>query len=355
MPNYQRKEIVPGLFVLAAVAVFALFAFRIGRWQVLDFLKGDRLACHAVFGEIKSLAVGAKVVVAGRRVGAVNRLSWTDRPYAPADIETLRRQLGDLPPDIRAGSRRLAVEVDFELSDASLRLDPASAQVSIQQDGLLGQHYIDLYPGFWQEGREPPPILAAGYAQPLRVQTQQAGGSELLTKVGDALTSMDTLIKTLNDQVFSPANCDNLTTTLASVRNAADELRRLLDAANATVASVHDTTLPRADQLLDEARGGARDFRAALADVQKDLGAVLDQLQGTLLDNRPELAESVRRLRSTLWQAEMAVRQIRANPSVLLFGGNAPDLEARDLDESGTRATGRARIYQQRDERAGGK
>ena len=46
MASYQRKEIVPGLFVLAAAAVFALFAFRIGRWEVFAFLKGDRVACR---------------------------------------------------------------------------------------------------------------------------------------------------------------------------------------------------------------------------------------------------------------------------------------------------------------------
>src|SRR5436309_11901579 len=32
----------------------SMYAFRVGRWEVLDFLKGDRLACRAVFDEVKS-------------------------------------------------------------------------------------------------------------------------------------------------------------------------------------------------------------------------------------------------------------------------------------------------------------
>jgi ABC-type transporter Mla subunit MlaD len=180
-------------------------------------------------------------------------------------------------------------------------------------------------------------------------------------------------VKLLHEQVFSTANRENLAGALAAIKGAAEELRqllaadgelhgraleplqRLLDSAAATVISVRDTTLPRADHLLDEANGGAQEFRAALAAVQKDLGAVFGQLQGTLLENRPELAESVQRLRSVLWQAEMALRKIRANPAVLLFGSAEQDLEAREFDESGARATGRARIFQQRDERAGGR
>jgi ABC-type transporter Mla subunit MlaD len=374
MPNYQRKEIVPGLFVLAAAAVFALYAFRVGRWEVLDFLKGQRIACRTVFDEVKTLVVGAKVVVAGRRVGAVNRLAWTEQEYQQEDLDRLRRQLGTLPADIHVGARHAVVEVDFELSDPDLRIDPASAVVAIQQDGFLGQHYLDLYPGFWPPDRAPAPILSAGLEAPLRVRSRRTAGLEqLASTVGDAVGELERLAHKLDDEVLSAANRDMLAALLRGTKEAADELRgllaadgdlrvrtlqplqRLLESSTEAVASVRETTLPRATQLLDESRAGVQDFRGSMAAVQKDLHAVLDQLHGAVLDNRPELAESVQRLRSTLWQAEMAMRRIRANPSVLLFGGTEPDLEARTMDESGARATGRARIFQQRDESATGR
>ena len=47
----------------------------------------------------------------------------------------------------------------------------------------------------------------------------------------------------------------------------------------------------------------------------------------------------------------MALRKIRANPAVLLFGDDETDLEARDLDLTEIRLRGRARPYEQRDER----
>jgi ABC-type transporter Mla subunit MlaD len=374
MPNYQRKEIVPGLFVVAAAVVFGLYAFRVGRWEILDFLKGSRLGCRAVFDEVKTLGVGARVVVAGRRVGAVNRLQWTERPYGQDDIDHLRRQLGALPEGIEVGTRRLVVEVDFELTDASLRLDPASALVAIQQDGLLGQHYVDLYPGFWADGREPAPILAAGHAEPLVLRTRRATGIEqLAATAGDAVASVDSLIALLRDDVLDPANRDNLRALLAGLREGVGELQRLLaeggelregtlrplqrliESAGAAVADVRENTLPRTDRLLDESRAGVQELRSTLASAHADLAKVLEQLEGALLDTRPELADSVQRLRGTLWQAEMAMRKIRANPALLLFGSAEQDLEARTIDETGTRASGRAQIYRQRDERADGK
>ena len=376
MAKYQRREIVPGLFVLAAVLGFALAPLRVRRWGMVDFLQGPRVPGRPGFAEVKTLAIGAQVAVAGRRVGAVSRLRWPEQPYAADDIDTLRRQLGTLPDGIKEGARRLVVEVDFDLTDATLRLDPISARVAILQDGFLGQHFLDLYPGYWEADREPKPVLAAEHPQPLPIRARRAiGFDSLAATAGDAITSMNTLAKTLNDGVFSAENRESLTALLKSLNGVSEDLRRLiggdgedglraatiqplrelLDSATATLAQVRETTLPRTDQLLDESRAGVQDFRAVMATVQRDLIAVLDQLEGALVDMRPELAESVRRLRSTLWQAEMAMRKVRGNPSLLLFGSEEEDLEAREIDESGLRASGRARIYRQRDEATGGR
>lgn len=374
MARHQRREIVPGLFVLAAGAVFALFAFRVGRWEVLDFLKGDRLLCRSVFDEVKTLSVGARVVVSGRSVGVVDRLAWTEREYTPEDLEILRRRLGTLPPGIGTEARRLVVQVDFELTDETLRLDRETARVTIRQDGFLGQHYIDLYPGFWPAEMEPPTILAAGYEEPLLLPAHAAGGLELLTAtVADAVASLDALITTLNEGVLSPANRENLGAMLGSLRGAAEDMRgmlgeggglrtgllepfqQLLESATAALATLREDTLPGADRLMAETSAGAAELRESLAAVQGDLRQVLDQLEATLVDTRPALADAVQRLRGALWQAEMAMRRIRADPSVLLWGAEQADLEARERDESGVRATGRARIYRQRDERVEGR
>lgn len=380
MPNYQRNEIVPGLFVLAAAAVFMLFAFRIGRWEWLDFLKGSRLACVTVFDEVETLAVGAKVAVAGRRVGDVTGLRWTQLPYSDADIELLRQQFGTLPDGIRPGARRLVVEVEFELADEGLRIEPTSAQVALVQEGLLGQFYLDLYPGYWPEGDQPPQIFSADLAEPVPIRARRAGGFDALAAlVGNAVGSIDALTTTLSEGVFSDANRNNLTSLLQSLSQAAASFASLLDVDNTTGVQASaltplrsaletaattmdqlrtrllDTTLPKTERALDESQQALQELRATIAAARTDLTQVLDQLESTLVEVRPELAESARRLRGTLWQAELALRKIRFDPSVLLFGSDEQDLEARGLEPGGLTPSGRARIYLQRDERASGR
>lgn len=379
MPNYQRNEIVPGLFVLAAAAVFVLFAFRVGRWQVLDVLKGQRLHCHAVFDEVKTLSPGARVAVAGRRVGEVSRLRWTELPYTAEDIEQVRRQFGKLPAGIREGARRLVVEVEFELADQGLRLDPASAQVALLQEGLLGQYFLDLYPGYWDEGSQPPTIFAAGFAQPVGIRARRAGGFEAIAgTVGEAVESIQALATTLREGVLSEPNRNQFSTLLQEISAAARDLaallradneaglqqgtlqplRRALDGATGAIDELRvrllQDTLPRAEQVLDESQRAVVEFQTALAAVQSDLGRALDQIEGTVLDVRPDLAESARRLRSSMWQAEMALRKIRLDPSVLLLGSREQDLEARDPG-GGLDPSGRARPFLQRDESARGR
>ena len=92
-----------------------------------------------------------------------------------------------------------------------------------------------------------------------------------------------------------------------------------------------------------------------LAALETELGGALRGARGLISDNRAEVAEATRRLRRTMWQAEMALRKIRANPAYLLFGDAEPDLEAGPVDHSALWRSGRARPYEQRDERGGGK
>ena len=84
--------------------------------------------------------------------------------------------------------------------------------------------------------------------------------------------------------------------------------------------------------------------------MQADLQAVIKNADGLLSDNRADVAESIRRLRRGMWQAEMALRKIRTNPSVLLFGDEETDYEAREIDETQGRYGGRAPPFGGRDE-----
>ena len=108
---------------------------------------------------------------------------------------------------------------------------------------------------------------------------------------------------------------------------------------------------PRLDNLLAEISTTTGDMRENLDAVAADLRKLLANTDRVVGQAETELAEASRRLRRTLWQGEMALRKIRANPSLVFFGDDETDLEARDLDLTEIRLRGRARPYEQRDER----
>ena len=64
-----------------------------------------------------------------------------------------------------------------------------------------------------------------------------------------------------------------------------------------------------------------------------------------------QIAEIVRRLRRASWEAEMALRKVRANPAIVIYGDDEANLEAGPTDASALRRTGKAAPYRQRDER----
>ena len=93
------------------------------------------------------------------------------------------------------------------------------------------------------------------------------------------------------------------------------------------------------------------ELRTSLDAISTDLQLLLTKADRLVEDTDTEMVEATRRLRDALWQGEMALRKIRANPAVLLFGDDETDLEASDLDLTEIRLRGRARPYEQRDER----
>jgi hypothetical protein len=69
-----------------------------------------------------------------------------------------------------------------------------------------------------------------------------------------------------------------------------------------------------------------------------------------IAENRPDLSESLQALRRTMWELEMGIRKVRANPALLIWGDDEKLLGTWPADESGLRRSGRAAPYEQRDE-----
>lgn len=154
-------------------------------------------------------------------------------------------------------------------------------------------------------------------------------------------------IATLNREVLAVDNVESVDRMIHNLDHAVADGRAITARLDSLLDAERD---PRFDSILSDLAALTGELREDLDSATGDLRRVLDSTDRVLGSAETELAESTRRLNRTLWQGEMALRKIRANPSLLFFGDDETDLEAGDFDRTDIRLRGRARPYEQRDE-----
>ncbi len=371
MSDYRRSEIISGLFVTAAVVVFALFAFKVGRFDLMGLLKPEAVGARAFLLDVKTIQVGSKVKVGGREVGEITLMQWVEGPWPPAG------------PGSEEALHRLINEVSFELTGGDLRLDLDTAHVTVAQDSLLSPHFLELDPGRWPPGQPPATIFAADLPDKFLIASiETAGVDEIMAVAGPVVGELAAMLRTVNRELLTPENMatarrvfERLDLTLEEGHQLAASLNRgvlapdnvealdrmihNLDQAVAdgqAVAARVDEILdpdrePSVDEILSDVAAVSKELRQNLGLISADLQRLLGTADEVLVEARNELAETSRRMRRALWQGELALRKIRANPALLLFGDDETDFEAPDFDMTEIRLRGRARPYGQRDEK----
>ena len=299
-------------------------------------------------------------------------------------VRLLRGTLDEaMASQIKAGMRRQLVEVTFELTDPRLKLHVKSSRVSLGRDSLITMHYLDLDPGVWPSGEAPKTIFEATFdeTQPVLPTREQSDFEELVAMAKPVIRQAETALERINTRVLTKENAGLISQALerfdllladtrTTVRNFdsglmstenIERVRKILEglehASEAGRAAFQDMA-----QLLD--RDSESKLHAVfnqlarvssqlddrLDAVQSDLQTALRGANDVIVDNSANLNESMRRLRRAMWQAELALRKIRSNPSVLFFGDDETDYQAESPDESAARASGRAPPYGQREE-----
>ena len=388
MTDYRKSEIVTGMFVCLAIVVFCLFAFRVGSFDLLGLLKGEVVACRAYFIDVKTLEPGSVVKVGGQPVGKITVVRMIEKPLTRAQVDILRNlSEWKAASNLREGMIRQLIEVEFELSEPRLKIDTSTAAVSLSAASLLAPHNLALDPGEWAADQppdwpprqrlgpdgEPEPVLIATQEQTgfdelvamtkpimknidavltrlggILDETDKAGGiAKVITRLDEFLGDTGKLVTEIADSLVTDENAKNLEQTLRHLEEASRAGARLTTEASALFDRNRD---PRLHDFLDALAVNARELGGRLDAIQSDLESVLESAGGVVNDNRADVAESIRRLRRTMWQAEMALRKIRANPAVLFFGDDETDYEAREVDESAPRHGGRAPPFGARDE-----
>lgn len=310
-PGIRRSDVRR----VAAVAVLVVAALAVA-WALGAF-GGDAYRLHARFADAGQLIPGADVRVAGRRVGAVDRIRLAD--------------------DGRA-------DVELRIDDASLTPLRDGTRVAIRAVGQAGvaNRYVELSPGpttasALRDGALLPPSQATGIVDldalfgmldpPARANLRRliARSADVFAGSGAApfnrmLVRLDPAMAAVSGVTNDLAHDDRALATLVrdggiAAQALGSRRRDLEDAVTHTAQvlnAVADTRAPLADALrrapavLRQATRTLRDtgdtvtaLRPALRDVPPAAGPlreVLERVDGTLGDARPV----VRRLRAQL-------------------------------------------------------
>jgi hypothetical protein len=91
-------------------------------------------------------------------------------------------------------------------------------------------------------------------------------------------------------------------------------------------------------------------LQAQLSEVLAEADKLLEEGNGFIVEMKPDFLESLSSLRRTMWESEVTMRKVRANPAVLLWGDDEKLLSAWPTDPSDKRRAGRAPPYSQRNE-----
>ncbi len=134
--------------------------------------------------------------------------------------------------------------------------------------------------------------------------------------------------------------------TLASAQTAIKRIDDIIAKKTPEIEAIADNLKATSVSLKD----GTADLKGRLDDLQGRLDKLLNDADALVTLKPADIAELVRSFRNSAWHFEMAMRKVKANPSLLIFGDDEKDLEAVPRDETGLRRSGRASPYEQRDE-----
>ncbi|HEX9082491.1 MAG TPA: MlaD family protein [Holophagaceae bacterium] len=234
----MKLETRVGIFFTAAIAVVGFLIFRTEKLQLGG--QNNRVLRYTIFDQVAGLTPQSKILVAGVKVGEVERISL-DGGRARVD---------------------LAISKDVGVYD--------DASVSLGSIGILGEKFIDLDPGHPQKGPFPED-------KPL---PSKAGVSldNLMETLSDIGKNVKGVTQALNESIGGEQGRQKLDEIVDNIRVLTAEFRSMAQenhsAINNTMANVEAIS------------GDLRDKLPKLADQFEKVG---QNLNAILEENRPEL------------------------------------------------------------------
>jgi ABC-type transporter Mla subunit MlaD len=199
----QRNEIMTGLLVIGTIAVVAFLLVLLGAPGLFRPLATYKI----YFDNAAGLKQGAPVMLAGRKIGQVQRLFSPVSPQEEKQAEEAEAAIhpsqANPGPSPTPGKQRFEVRVDVQV-DKSARVY-RDAKARMMQLGLLGDMAIDFTQGTEASGRAKDGEMFAGQRTP---------------DMGEAVASMLEVVKPVAAEA---------TNTMKDLQQTAQNINRLTD------------------------------------------------------------------------------------------------------------------------------
>ena len=199
----QKNEILTGLLVIGTIAVVAFLLVLLGAPGLFRPL----VTYQIYFDNAAGLKQGAPVMLAGRKIGQVQKLFSPVTPQEEKQAEeaeaAIRRSEASPSPAATPGKTRFEVRVDVQVDKSAKVYRDAKARM--MQLGLLGDMAIDFTQGTSDSGRAKDGEIFAGERTP---------------DMGEAVAKMLEVVKPVATEA---------TNTLKDLQQSAQNINRLTD------------------------------------------------------------------------------------------------------------------------------
>ncbi len=322
--DFTAAEIKAGALVLASIAAFAIFLAVIEGFRP----PSNEHVFHCYFKDTLGLNKGADVRFGGLKVGRVRNIETDPGQPEKILVEAV------VPPELRVneesiayvGQTTLTAEKHLEIStgkeDAPLL--PDGAEISVREGGLLDQ--AGQLAGTIQSViKDVQALLGVEDAQ------KKSENGELDTTVASIMDNLDGAVTEGTGLVTDVR--DSVNDYRDDIQDILDRVKEVSDSTRDLMAEVHDAVgesksdlqaaLKKVPPILDRVESVSNELDNITASLQKTLdnaASLSGEANGTLIDNRPILEDTLIDLRETVRHLRDFSRTIAEEPQSVIRG-----------------------------------
>jgi paraquat-inducible protein B len=335
MSKPANKTLI-GLFVLGAIALVVAGVVILGSGRFLR--KTQTVVCYFE-GSVGGLTIGAPVVFRGVKVGSVTDIllrydATSGTVQIPVFVEIEPHRI------MRVGEKPDFKEILKTLIDRGLRARLEMQSIITGQLQVGADFYPDKPAKFVGADPKYPEIPTIPTPlQELAKKVEQLPIEEIVKKIASALEGIDRVV-----------NSPNITKTVQSVSQAAEEIRGLtyhLNAKIGPVVSSVETTVKEAQRLLRDIDEKATTLASSVDETMKDGRTLVRNIDRQIEPLASSVQKTLVNIEKTSYEAERVLRQAQQTLEAIEGGIGEDSLLLYELNRSIKEIKGAAKAIEE--------